>query len=96
MIDLRVLRPLDGSTIVGSAMRARRAVVIDEGWRSVGLSAEVAATIAEAAFGRLLAPVARVCGAELPMPCAAHLERAGIPQPEDVTAAVRLTPAWKR
>ena len=96
VIDLRVLRPLDGSTIVGSAMRTRRVVVIDEGWRSVGLSAEVAATIAEAAFGRLLAPVARVCGAEVPMPYAAHLERAAIPQQEDVTAAVRLTLAWKR
>jgi pyruvate/2-oxoglutarate/acetoin dehydrogenase E1 component len=63
--------------------------VVDEGWRSVGLSAEVAARIAEEGFYDLDAPVARVCGAEVPMPYAGHLERAAIPQVEGVVAAAR-------
>jgi len=89
VVDLRVLRPLDTETIVGSVRRTRRAVVVDEGWRTAGLSAEVAARIAEEAFYDLDAPVARVCGAEVPMPYAAALERAAIPAAGDVVAAVR-------
>lgn len=89
VIDLRVLRPLDTATVLESVRRTRRAVVVDEGWRSVGLSAEVAARIAEEAFYDLDAPVARVCGAEVPMPYAAALERAAIPSPGDVASAVR-------
>jgi pyruvate dehydrogenase E1 component beta subunit len=89
VIDLRVLRPLDTATILASVARTRRAVVVDEGWRAVGLSAEVAAVIAEEAFYDLDAPVARVCGAEVPMPYAAALERAAIPAAADVAAAVR-------
>jgi pyruvate dehydrogenase E1 component beta subunit len=89
VIDLRALRPLDTPTILRSVRATRRAVVVDEGWRSVGLSAEVAARIAEDGFYDLDAPVARVCGAEVPMPYAGHMERAAIPQVEDVVAAVR-------
>ena len=89
VIDLRVLRPLDSATVLRSVHSTRRAVVVDEGWRSVGLSAELSARIAEDAFYELDAPVARVCGAEVPMPYAAHLERAAIPQVEDVVAAAR-------
>jgi pyruvate/2-oxoglutarate/acetoin dehydrogenase E1 component len=89
VVDLRVLRPLDEETILSSVARTRRAVVVDEGWRSVGLAAEVSARITEGAFYELDAPVVRVCGAEVPMPYAAHLERAAIPQVEDVVGAAR-------
>jgi pyruvate dehydrogenase E1 component beta subunit len=96
VVDLRVLRPLDRATVAASVRRTGRAVVVDEGWHSVGLSAEVAAEIAETAFADLRAPVARVCGAEVPMPYAAHLERATIPQADDVVAAVRSRLRYRR
>jgi pyruvate dehydrogenase E1 component beta subunit len=89
VLDLRALRPLDVEAIVGAAVRAGRVVVVDEGWRTLGVSAEIAALITEHAFYDLDAPVARVCGAEVPMPYAGHLERAAIPQAEDVVAAAR-------
>jgi pyruvate dehydrogenase E1 component beta subunit len=89
VVDLRVLRPLDAETVVASVRRTRRAVVVDEGWRTVGLSAEVAALVAEEAFYDLDAPVARVCSAEVPMPYAKHLEEAALPQVEAIAAAAR-------
>ncbi len=89
VIDLRCLRPLDTATILASVAHTHRAVVVDEGWRTGGLSAEVAARITEEAFYDLDAPVARVCSAEVPMPYAKHLEDAALPQPERVVAAVR-------
>ena len=89
VIDLRVLRPLDTETVVESVSRTHRAVVVDEAWRSVGLSAEIAAQISEMAFYELDAPVARVCAAEVPVPYAAQLERAALPQVEDIVAAIR-------
>ena len=96
VIDLRVLRPLDRETVAASVARTGRAVVVDEGWRSVGMAAEVAAEISERAFAHLRAPVARVCGAEVPMPYAAQLERAAVPQPDDVVAAVTAALAYRR
>jgi pyruvate dehydrogenase E1 component beta subunit len=89
VIDLRVLRPLDERAILDSVARTHRAVVVDEGWRSVGLSAEVSARIMDGAFYELDAPVARVCTAEVPIPYARHLEQAALPQPADVVGAVR-------
>lgn len=89
VIDLRVLRPLDDATVIASVQRTHRAVVVDEGWRSGSLSAEVAARITEQAFYDLDAPVERVCSVEVPMPYAKHLEEAALPQPADVVAAVR-------
>jgi pyruvate dehydrogenase E1 component beta subunit len=89
VIDLRVLRPLDMDTVLESVARTHRAVVVDEGWRSGSLSAEVAARIGEAAFWELDAPVERVCSAEVPMPYAKHLEEAALPQAAGITAAVR-------
>lgn len=89
VIDLRTLRPLDDATFVGSVRRTHRAVVVDEGWRSGSLSAEVSARITEQAFEDLDAPVERVCSAEVPMPYAKHLEEAALPQPARITAAVR-------
>ena len=89
VIDLRTLRPLDTDTIIGSVIRTRRAVVIDEGWRSGSLSAEISARIMEQAFYELDAPVARVCSAEVPLPYPAHLEAAALPQTDDIVAAAR-------
>ncbi len=88
VVDLRVLRPLDDETITGSVRRTHRAVVVDEGWRSGSLSAEVSARITEQCFFDLDAPVARVCSAEVPMPYAKHLEDAAVPQVRDVVEAV--------
>ena len=69
-------------------------MVIDEGWRSGSLSAEIVARVAESAFYDLDAPMARVCSAEVPVPYPKHLEDAAIPQPEAIVAAVRaLLPA---
>jgi pyruvate dehydrogenase E1 component beta subunit len=91
VVDLRVLRPLDSDTVLESVARTSRAVIVDEGWRSGSISAEVSARITEGAFYELDAPVARVCSAEVPMPYAAHLERAALPQAEDVVdAALKL------
>lgn len=87
VVDLRSLRPLDDTTILGSVARTHRAVVVDEGWRSGSLSAEVSARITEQVFYELDAPVARVCSAEVPIPYAAHLERAALPQVDGIVAA---------
>jgi pyruvate dehydrogenase E1 component beta subunit len=89
VIDLRTLRPLDTATFVESVTRTHRAVVVDEGWRTVGLSAEIAARIAEDAFYDLDAPVARVCTAEVPIPYAKHLEEAALPQVDSIVTAAR-------
>ena len=89
VIDLRTLRPLDTTTIVDSVVRTHRAVVVDEGWRSGSLSAEVSARITEHAFYDLDAPVARVCSAEVPMPYARHLEEAALPQVPDIVVAAK-------
>jgi pyruvate dehydrogenase E1 component beta subunit len=89
VIDLRSLRPLDDATIMASVARTHRAVIVDEGWRTGSLSAEVSARITEQVFYELDAPVARVCTAEVPMPYPRHLEEAALPQPERITAAAR-------
>jgi pyruvate dehydrogenase E1 component beta subunit len=88
VIDLRVLRPLDDVMFVESVTRTHRAVVVDEGWRSGSLSAEISARLTEQAFYELDAPVARVCRAEVPLPYAGHLEQAALPQADHVVAAV--------
>jgi pyruvate dehydrogenase E1 component beta subunit len=89
VLDLRVLRPLDTQAIVGTVTKTRRCVIVDEGWRSGSISAEIGMRLAEAAFFELDAPLARVCGREVPMPYAAHLEDACLPQPEEIAAAAR-------
>ncbi len=89
VIDLRTLRPLDDETILASVVRTHRAVVVDEGWRSGSLSAEVSARITEGVFYDLDAPVLRVCSAEVPMPYAKHLEDAALPQVPAIVAAAR-------
>jgi pyruvate dehydrogenase E1 component beta subunit len=89
VIDLRVLRPLDADTFLESVRRTHRAVIVDEGWRSGSLSAEIAARIAEETFYELDAPVRRVCTAEVPIPYAKHLEEAALPQAASIAAAAR-------
>ena len=89
VIDLRTLRPLDDETVMASVRRTHRAVIVDEGWRSGSLAAEVSARIMEQAFYELDAPVTRVCSAEVPMPYPRHLEQAALPQPAVVAAEVR-------
>jgi pyruvate dehydrogenase E1 component beta subunit len=89
VIDLRTLRPLDMETVFASVRRTRRVVVIDEGWRSGSLSAEILARVAESAFYDLDAPVARVCSAEVPIPYPKHLEDAALPQPAAIVDTVR-------
>ncbi len=89
VVDLRTLRPLDDAAVMDSIRRTRRAVIVDEGWRSGSLSAEVSARIMEQAFYELDAPVGRVCGAEVPVPYAHHLEQAALPQAESIAAAAR-------
>lgn len=89
VINLRWLRPLDTETLVASVKKTNRALVVEEGWRSYGVGAEVAARLQEAAFDWLDAPVMRVAGVEAPMPYAANLERAAWPSAEKVLDALR-------
>jgi pyruvate dehydrogenase E1 component beta subunit len=89
VVDLRTLRPLDDATIMASVRRTHRAVLIDEGWRSGSLAAEVSARIMEQAFYDLDAPVERVCSAEVPMPYPRQLEEAALPQVPNIVAAAR-------
>ena len=87
VVDLRTLRPLDDETIMASVRKTRRAIVIDENWRSVSLASEVCTRIVEQAFYDLDAPIARVCTEEVPIPYAKHLEDAALPQPEKIVTA---------
>jgi len=89
VIDLRVLRPLDAETLLASVRKTRRAVIVDEGWRSGSLSAEISARIMEGAFWELDAPVGRVCSAEVPIPYPHHLEEAALPQPAAIVTAAK-------
>jgi pyruvate/2-oxoglutarate/acetoin dehydrogenase E1 component len=89
VIDLRTLRPLDMPTILTSVNTTHRAVIVDEGWRSGSLAAEISARLVEDAFFELDAPIARVCSAEVPIPYPKHLEDAALPQPAAILAAAR-------
>lgn len=91
VIDLRTLRPLDTTTIMESVAKTRHAVIVDEGWRSGSLAAEISARIMEQAFWSLDAPVERVCSAEVPIPYARHLEQAALPQTAEIVAAALKT-----
>ena len=87
VIDLRVLRPLDDKTLMASVCKTRRALVVDEGWRSGSLSAEIITRIMEQVFYELDAPPARACSAEVPIPYPRHLEEAALPQVSTIVAA---------
>lgn len=89
VVDLRVLRPLDDRTIMESVRRTHRALIVDEGWRSGGISAEISARIMEQAFYDLDCPVGRVCTAEVPLPYSKPLEDAALPQVQTITNSLR-------
>ncbi|MDE2586198.1 MAG: alpha-ketoacid dehydrogenase subunit beta, partial [Betaproteobacteria bacterium] len=89
VVDLRVLRPLDTETIAASVRKTHRVVVVDEGWKSGSLAAEVVARLAEDCLYDLDAPPLRLCSAEVPIPYARHLEEAALPQAAKIVAAVK-------
>jgi pyruvate dehydrogenase E1 component beta subunit len=91
VVDLRVLRPLDDEAILATVARTHRVVVVDEGWRTGSLAAEISARIMEGAFYELDTPVERVCSREVPVPYAQHLEVATLPQVDRIVATARRT-----
>ncbi len=89
VINLRSLRPLDTATILASLRKTNRLVTVEEGWAYAGIGSEIAALVMEQAFDDLDAPVARVCGADVPLPYAANLEQLALPQPEAIVDAAK-------
>jgi pyruvate/2-oxoglutarate/acetoin dehydrogenase E1 component len=89
VIDLRSLRPLDDETIMTSVAKTHRVMIVDEGWRSGSISAEIMARINEQAFYELDAPMGRVCTEEMPIPYPRHLEEAALPSPEKIVAMAK-------
>ncbi len=88
VLDPRTLDPLDMDAILGSVARTRRAVVAEEGWRNVGVGAELAARIQEHLFYELDAPVVRVAAADVPTPYARNLEKLALPDAARIVEAV--------
>jgi pyruvate dehydrogenase E1 component beta subunit len=92
VIDPRTLAPLDFDSIAASVLRTRRAVIVEEGWRNVGVGAEIAARLQEHLFYDLDAPVQRVAAADVPTPYAKNLESLALPQADDIVrAALKIT-----
>ena len=91
VVDLRSLRPLDVETVAASVARTNRALCVEEGWPSYGVTAEIAARISKACFDDLDAPVERVGMAEVPLPYAKNLETAALPGEERIERAVLAT-----
>lgn len=89
IVDLRSLRPLDMGPVLDSFRRTNRAVIVEEGWRSFGVGAEVAARLYEEAFDYVDAPIRRVAQKEVPLPYNHQLEQAALPQVDDIVRAVR-------
>jgi pyruvate dehydrogenase E1 component beta subunit/2-oxoisovalerate dehydrogenase E1 component len=89
VLDLRTLRPLDDAAIAESVARTRRALIVDEGWRSGSLAAEIGMRLVEQVFWELDAPLGRVCSEEVPIPYARHLEEASIPQSSKIVVAAK-------
>lgn len=84
VIDLRILRPLDNETIMRSVAKTHKVLVVEDAWKTLSMSSEIAARIMEQAFYELDAPVARLCGLEVPIPYPRHLEEVCIPRVEDI------------
>ncbi|GIK96133.1 MAG: pyruvate dehydrogenase complex E1 component subunit beta [Alphaproteobacteria bacterium] len=89
VIDLRTIRPLDTAAIVESVKKTNRLVSVEEGWPFAGIGSELCAVMMEQAFDWLDAPVARVHGADVPLPYAANLEKLALPQPEAIVEAAK-------
>lgn len=89
VIDLRSLRPLDDEMIMESVRKTHRVLIVDEGWKSGSISAEIMARINEQAFYDLDAPMARVCTVEVPLPYPKHLEDGALPQVHKIVAMAK-------
>jgi pyruvate dehydrogenase E1 component beta subunit len=89
IVDLRTLRPLDMGPVLNSFRKTNRAVVVEEGWRSYGVGAEVTSRIYEEAFDYVDAPVLRVAQKEVPLPYNRTLEQSALPQVPDIVGAVK-------
>jgi pyruvate dehydrogenase E1 component beta subunit len=89
VVDLRTLRPLDMGPVVESFKKTNRAVVVEEGWPSYGVGAEIVTRLYEQAFDYADAPIKRVAQKEVPLPYNRPLEQSALPQVEDVLAAVK-------
>ncbi|HEX9985965.1 MAG TPA: alpha-ketoacid dehydrogenase subunit beta [Thermoanaerobaculia bacterium] len=89
VIDLRSIRPLDMDPVYASVQKTHRAVVVQEQWKPFGAAAEIAASITEAMFDELDAPVARVTGEDVPMPYARNLELGATPHEPEIIRAVK-------
>ena len=89
IVDLRTLRPLDMDPVIESFKKTNRAVIVEEGWKSYGVGAEIAARIYEEAFDYVDAPIKRVAQKEVPLPYNRTLEQMALPQVEDVIQAVK-------
>jgi pyruvate dehydrogenase E1 component beta subunit len=87
VIDLRSIRPLDFETILTSVRKTNRLVTCEEGWRHMGVGAEIAAQVTERAFDYLDAPPMRVCQKDVPLPYAANLEALSLPDADDIVVA---------
>jgi pyruvate dehydrogenase E1 component beta subunit len=89
IVDLRSLRPLDMEPVITSFKKTNRAVIVEEGWKSFGVGAEVMARIYEQAFDYVDAPILRVAQKEVPLPYNRKLEQIALPQVEDIINAVK-------
>ncbi len=89
IVDLRTLRPLDMGPVLESFKKTNRAVVVEEGWKSYGVGAEVVSRMYEEAFDYVDAPILRVAQKEVPLPYNRALEQAALPQVSDIVAAVK-------
>ncbi len=87
LIDLRSLRPMDTNTIINSVKKTHKALIVEEGWPACGIGAELIAVITQQGFDWLDAPVARLSGADVPLPYATNLETQALPQPDDIVKA---------
>jgi len=89
VVDLRSLRPLDMGPVIESFKKTNRAVIVEEGWKSYGVGAEVSSRIYEEAFDYVDAPIKRVAQKEVPLPYNRTLEQSALPQIADIVAAVK-------
>jgi pyruvate dehydrogenase E1 component beta subunit len=89
VVDLRTLRPLDMGPVLESFKKTNRAVVVEEGWKSYGVGAEIVSRIYEEAFDYVDAPILRVAQKEVPLPYNRALEQAALPQVQDIVASVK-------
>lgn len=89
VVDPRTLVPLDSKTLIESVVKTTRAVIIDEGYKSFGITGEIASTVYNGAFDYIDAPIVRLGAMDVPVPFSKPLEDATIPTPEDIIKAVQ-------